>query len=39
MYNIIKNVAQYKLRLYFSQGIKPRSSSVDPVGWGREDDT
>ena len=32
MYNIIKNVAQYKLRLYFSQGIKPRSSSVDPAG-------
>lgn len=32
MYNIIKNVAQYKLRLYFSRGIKPRSSSVDPAG-------
>lgn len=37
MYNIIKKVAQYKLRRYFSQGIKPRSSSVDPVGPGEDD--
>lgn len=33
MYNIIKKKCrrQYKLRRHFSQGIKPRSSSVDPV--------